>query len=270
MPKSKTYEEFVDKFKPKKTTDDCYTPDVIYKAVKDWAIKEMNWGGGRTVVRPFWPGGDFENFDYPADCVVIDNPPFSIMTKVVKFYEDRGIDYFLFAPHLTCFSIRPAHSRICVGVSVTYENGANVSTSFVSSKGPLIRSAPDLYRLLDEANTANVNAKKPAAKPVYTYPDNVMTSSTVALFSKYGIEYCEDIGVFVRAMDAQRRAGKAIFGAGYIVPEEAARKAQEAARKAQEAARKAQKKDVLIWHIAKSRRLFFLFCRDAEKCDKIE
>ena len=197
--------------------------------------------GGRTVVRPFWPGGDFENFDYPADCVVIDNPPFSIMTKVVKFYEDRGIDYFLFAPHLTCFGIRPAHSRICVGVSVTYENGAKVSTSFVSSKGPLIRSAPDLYRLLDEANTANVNAKKPAAKPVYTYPDNVMTSSTVALFSKYGIEYCEDIGVFVRAMDAQRRAGKAIFGAGYIVPEEAARKAQEAARKAQEAARKAQK-----------------------------
>lgn len=45
MPNSNTYEEFVDKFKPKKTTDDCYTPDVIYKAVKDWAIKEMNWGG---------------------------------------------------------------------------------------------------------------------------------------------------------------------------------------------------------------------------------
>ena len=26
--KNKTYEEFVDKFKPKKTTDDCYTPDL--------------------------------------------------------------------------------------------------------------------------------------------------------------------------------------------------------------------------------------------------
>lgn len=26
--KSKTYEEFVEKFKPKKTTDDCYTPNV--------------------------------------------------------------------------------------------------------------------------------------------------------------------------------------------------------------------------------------------------
>lgn len=189
--------------------------------------------GGRTVVRPFWPGRDFENYDYPADCVVIDNPPFSIMAKVVKFYEDHGIDYFLFAPHLTCISLRSAHSHICVGVQVTYENGAIVNTSFVSSKGPLIRSAPDLYRILDEANAANVKAKKGPPKPVYTYPDNVMTSSAVALFSKYGIEYREDIGVFTRAMDAQREAGKGIFGAGYIVPEGAARKAQEAARKAQ-------------------------------------
>nr|DAT74433.1 MAG TPA: hypothetical protein [Caudoviricetes sp.] len=155
------------------------------------------------------------------------------MTKVVKFYEDHGIGYFLFAPHLTCLGIRPAHSRICVGVSVTYENGAIVNTSFVSSKGSLIRSAPDLYRILDEANAANIKTKKAPPRPVFTYPDNVLTSSAVALFSKYGIEYREDIGIFARAMDAQREAGKAIFGAGYIVPEEAARKAQEATRKAQ-------------------------------------
>lgn len=232
MPKSNTYEEFVDKFKPKKTTDDCYTPDVIYKAVKDWAIKGMNWGG-RTVVRPFWPGGDFENFDYPADCVVIDNPPFSIIAKVVRFYEEHNIDYFLFAPHLTCLGIRAAHSRICVGVPVTYDNGAKVSTSFVASKGPLIRSAPDLYRILDEANAANIKAKKAPPLPVYTYPDNVLTSNAVGLFSKYGIEYREGIGVFVRAMDAQREAGKGIFGGGYIVPEEAARKARETVHKAQ-------------------------------------
>lgn len=232
MPKSNTYEEFVDKFKPKKTTDDCYTPGAIYEAVKDWAIKEMDWGG-RTIVRPFWPGGDFENFDYPADCVVIDNPPFSIMAKIVRFYEEHNIDYFLFAPHLTCFSIRAAHSHICVGETVTYDNGAKVSTSFVASKGPLIRSAPDLYRILDEANAANIKAKKAPPRPVYTYPDNVLTSSAVALFSKYGIEYREGIGVFVPAMDVQREVGKGIFGGGYIVPEEAACKAQEAVRKAQ-------------------------------------
>lgn len=232
MPKSNTYEEFVDKFKPKKTTDDCYTPDAIYKVVKDWAIKEMDWGG-RTVVRPFWPGGDFENFDYPADCVVIDNPPFSIMAKVVKFYAEHNIDYFLFAPHLTCIGIQEANSHICVGVTITYANGAKVSTSFVASKGPLIRSAPGLYRILDEANAANIKAEKGAPKPVYTYPDNVMTSSAVALFSKYGIEYRENVGVFVRTLDCQHAAKKNIFGAGYIVPEEAARKARETVRKVQ-------------------------------------
>lgn len=155
------------------------------------------------------------------------------MAKIVRFYEEHNIDYFLFAPHLTCLSIRAAHSHICVGVQVTYDNDAKVSTSFVASKGPLIRSAPDLYRILDEANAANIKAKKAPPRPVYTYPDNVLTSSAVALFSKYGIEYREDIGVFVRGMDAQREVGKGVFGGGYIVPEEAVRKAQEAVRKAQ-------------------------------------
>ena len=194
--------------------------------------------GGRTVVRPFWPGGDFENFDYPAGCVVIDNPPFSIVSKIVKFYEDHGVDYFLFAPHLTCLGIRSAHSHICVGAAITYANGAKVSTSFVASKGPLIRSAPDLYRILRDTNAANIKTKKAPPKPVYTYPDNVMTSSAVALFSKYGIEYREGTGVFIRAMDAQRGAGKGIFGAGYIVPEKAAHEAQEAARQARKSVRK--------------------------------
>ena len=40
--KSKTYEEFVEKFKPKKTTDDCYTPPEIYEAIKDWVCKCYN------------------------------------------------------------------------------------------------------------------------------------------------------------------------------------------------------------------------------------
>lgn len=151
----------------------------------------------------------------------------------MKFYAEHNIEYFLFAPHLTCLGIRAAHSHICVGVTVTYDNGAKVSTSFVASKGPLIRSAPDLHRILDEENATNIKAEKGPPKPVYTYPDNVLTSSAVALFSKYGIEYREDIGVFVRALDCQHAAKKVIFGSGYIVPEEAARKAQEAVRKAQ-------------------------------------
>ena len=31
------YQEFVNKFKTKKTTDDCYTPPEIYAVVRNWA-----------------------------------------------------------------------------------------------------------------------------------------------------------------------------------------------------------------------------------------
>ena len=36
------YEAFVDKFKPKKTTDDCYTPENVYQAIANWAVKEYD------------------------------------------------------------------------------------------------------------------------------------------------------------------------------------------------------------------------------------
>lgn len=249
MSKSETYEEFVDKFKPKRTTDDCYTPPPVYNAVKEWAIKEMGWSG-RPVVRPFYPGGDYENFEYPAGCVVIDNPPFSIVSTIANFYEERGIDYFLFCPHFTCFSSTAATSHICVGAQIIYENGAKVSTSFLCSQGTLIRSAPDLYRAVTEANALNLKGKKQPPHPLYKYPDNVMTASAVALMSKYGIEYRENTGVFVRTLDCQRKAKKSIFGAGYIVPVAAAHKAQEAVRKAKEVPREVRKKAVTRWELS--------------------
>ena len=34
------YRAFVDKFKHKKTTDDCYTPPAVYEAIKGWACRE--------------------------------------------------------------------------------------------------------------------------------------------------------------------------------------------------------------------------------------
>ncbi|WP_306541878.1 hypothetical protein [Acidaminococcus intestini] len=51
MGKGETYEEFVDKFKSKLTTDDCYTPENVYETVKAWAIKEYEWGGDLSFDR---------------------------------------------------------------------------------------------------------------------------------------------------------------------------------------------------------------------------
>ncbi|MDR1765786.1 MAG: hypothetical protein LBR77_06815 [Lachnospiraceae bacterium] len=39
------YDGFVDKFKPKRTTDDCMTPAVVYDAVRDWAVRAYGLGG---------------------------------------------------------------------------------------------------------------------------------------------------------------------------------------------------------------------------------
>ena len=46
------YDGFVEKFKPKKTTDDCYTPPEVYAVVLDY-VRER-WGVEESdVVRPF-------------------------------------------------------------------------------------------------------------------------------------------------------------------------------------------------------------------------
>lgn len=39
MAAGESYEEFTEKFKPKKTTDDCYTPPSIYAVIRDWLAK---------------------------------------------------------------------------------------------------------------------------------------------------------------------------------------------------------------------------------------
>ena len=121
MAKGETYDQFVDKFKPKLTTDDCYTPAAVYDAVAGWVAKEYKLDQS-DFVRPFWPGGDYESYDYPDGCVVVDNPPFSILSKIVRFYDSRKIRFFLWAPSLTLFGLRSAgdFAFLPVSVSVTY------------------------------------------------------------------------------------------------------------------------------------------------------
>ena len=41
MARGETYEEFVGKFQPKLTTDDCYTPPEVYEAVADYVSRRF-------------------------------------------------------------------------------------------------------------------------------------------------------------------------------------------------------------------------------------
>ena len=241
MPKSKTYEEFVEKFKPKKTTDDCYTPPGVYGVVRDWACERYGIEPGK-IVRPFYPGGDYERFDYPEGAVVLDNPPFSILTKICTFYLDRKIPFFLFAPSLTCFAGTKIFDRMCHLVcdcDVEYENGAVVKTSFVTSyeQGVAAKTEPELTRLVNE-EVERERREKTKTPPKYIYPDHVVTAALMQKYAKRGVDFavrqheCQLIG----RMDSQRESGKVIYGHGLLLNDDAARRHAAAERAAAERA----------------------------------
>lgn len=175
--KFEDYDAFIAKFNAEapKTTDDCYTPQPVYEAVLEW-LKERVCLEGRPIVRPFYPGGDYKNYEYPENCVVVDNPPFSIFAGIIKFYNATGIDYFLFAPALTLFSCAPkGDCAVVVNVGITYANGAVVSTGFHTSlfPGQRIMLAGSLKERIEAADYKAT----PTKSPKYDYPDGVETAA---------------------------------------------------------------------------------------------
>ena len=237
------YDGFVEKFKPKKTTDDCYTPPEVFEVVVSYVIKRF--GVRRAdIVRPFYPGGDFENFDYPKGAVVVDNPPFSILARIQNFYLDKGIKFFLFAPTLTMLSGSRILeiNHIACGAAVSYENGAKVSTSFITNLGPemaVMETEPRLRLAIEEASTKAAKEKKQKQTlPKYEYPDAIATAAMFQRYSKYGIDLKinRDECLHVRALDSQRPYKKTIFGGGLLLSERAAAERAAAERAAAERA----------------------------------
>jgi len=251
------HDAFVEKFEIKKTTDDCYTPEAVYSCVLEYVGQNFDLSD-RQIIRPFYPGGDYEALEYPANAVVIDNPPFSIITKIARFYLAKGISFFLFAPHLTLFSSDIDCTHIVVGGDVTYENGANVKTSFLSNmfgNAKVIGNA-ELHDKLEAINQANkVNL------PKYVYPENVLTVSMVSWMVEKGISFRLNKGdmVHCRALDSQKKHGKGLFGSGFLLSNKAAAEKAAAEKAAAEkaaaekaAAEKAaaEKDNVIVWELS--------------------
>ena len=229
----------MDKFKPKLTTDDCFTPEEVYETVAAWVEEKYLVDRGRFV-RPFYPGGDFERYPYRPDDIVVDNPPFSIMTKIVAWYDNHEIPFFLFAPAMTGITKTIVERNVCIlalGVDVTYANGAKVKTSFVTNmeRKMTVRSEPELFERLEKC--------KPKGKDleVWEYPDNVVTLAKVNYLSQHGTRWGVRRGetIHISKLDAQKQLGKEIFGGGLLVSDRDARKK----RKAEETAKlKAEEK----------------------------
>lgn len=241
------YNEFLDKFEQAKTTDDCYTPDGVYDAVAEWVAKEYKLDKSKFV-RPFYPGGDYQNEKYSKGCVVVDNPPFSILSEILRWYCERDIKFFLFAPALTLFS-SGRDCDVCyipITAAVTYENGAVVNTSFITNLDDAkVRAVPELHETVEKA-ADEFRKELKRELPKYSYPNEVITASGVGQFSKYGVpfkvdpEECEKIS----ALDAQKEAGKVIYGCGFLISEKVA------AEKAAAEKAVAEKAVATVWQLS--------------------
>ena len=240
------YGEFTEKFKAKLTTDDCYTPVEVYEAVLGWLREKVDLSGA-NIVRPFWPGGDYEAYDYKEDDVVVDNPPFSILAGILRFYQGRGIRFFLFGPQLTLFSSSSSFATyIPCACAVEYANGAKVNTGFISNLfgDVLAMSAPDLRKRIKEAQE-KARGEASASMPKYEYPPEVLTSSMLGYLSTHGVEFVvmrDEVSPLLSALASQKAVGKAIYGYGWLISEKKAAERKAAERKAAE--------NVIVWELS--------------------
>lgn len=220
------YDEFLKKFEHKKTTDDCYTPTEVYEVVKNWAVTEYDLQN-YNIIRPFYPGGDYENYNYRENDIVIDNPPFSIISKICDFYLKNNIKFFLFAPARTIFTSRNSLKRctIFINSKVIYENGANVPTAFTTNleKDIIARTAPDLSNSL---NQIYEKVKKPKKLPKYRYPPEIITGAMLQKYCKLNIsfEIKNNECIFVNFLEEQKAFKKTIFGGGLLLSQKATKK----------------------------------------------
>ena len=205
------YLQFLKKFELKKTTDDCYTPPKVYDTVADYV--SGRWGiPHKNFVRPFFPGGDFENFNYHAGSVVVDNPPFSILSKIIRFYRKHGVRFFLFAPTLTLFNCGfDGITYIITNSKVVYDNGALVNTSFVTNL-PCENAIEVLPGMKFEIEKAQTVTKKRMKK--LNFPKFVTNSARLGKYASKGIEmkFRRDDVLFTKHF-----GGVSIFGGGAML-----------------------------------------------------
>lgn len=230
--KLEDYAGFVEKFERKRTTDDCMTPPKIYEAIKGWVCEEYG-VAPEKIVRPFWPDGNYEAFSYADGAVVVDNPPFSILSQIVNYYLDNAVPFFLFAPSLTMMSHESAIrcNHIVCDTSITYENGAKVKTAFVTSFGfpTVLQTSPELQRRIEAAEKTEQKEKK-TEKPTYEYPMEIITAAMMQRYARNGLDIRirADEAVRIGCLDAQKKSGKSIFGGGLLLSRAAAERREKA------------------------------------------
>ena len=239
------YESYVAKFADQaKTTDDTYTPRDVYEAVLTYvrSVYDMT---DKVVLRPFYPGGDYENAEYPENGVVIDNPPFSLFVPIVEFYTVRNVPFFIFGSGLTITNCCRYCTAVIIAEQITFENGAKIKCNFASNLfgNMMIKTAPQLDELL-RACPSQVQPKKLARME---YPDEVLSVGHMQTICKGGIEFnvTRDECEIIRRLDLlDSNAHKGgLFGYHFLLNSE--KTAEKVAAKEQAIAKRNEDVDVI-------------------------
>lgn len=209
------------------STDECYTPPVVYDTVLDYAVERYQLQG-KHIVRPFIPGGDYQKYVYDENDVVIDNPPFSITTKIAKWYIDHNIPFFLFVNGLYGVSLsRGLHGKatvIMTNANVSFYNKGTekrIKLGFVTNLEPkniIIRGDATL------TNKLNGLVDKKSFKRFH-YPDNFLKNNDIlaALQRNAELRLTTDNCLFEDNLDYHKAQTHAtsqrveVFGGGYLV-----------------------------------------------------
>ena len=141
----------------------------------------------KVILRPFFPGGDYENAEYPENGVVIDNPPFSLFTKICAFYSARQIPFFIFGNGLTIGRCYKFCTAVVVDSLIVFENGAKVQCNFASNLyGDAIAvTAPLLSQMIAACPSQDTKVNLPS----FQYPQQLVTISDLQKICKGGTEF---------------------------------------------------------------------------------
>lgn len=241
---SKEYYDWLQKFEKRNTSDDTFTPPLVYDIVLDYVNQHILNLDGLMIERPFYPDGDYQTHaqNYDENTVVIDNPPFSILAKIIDFYIANNIKFFLFAPALTVLNsmINKSCTAIIAPASITYDNGAVVDTCFVTNLCGDVRAmtAPKLY------NALNALEQQKPTLPKYQYPSNVLMVNDLKKLCKAGIEFSVSANesVFIGQLDNQKPHKKSLFGGGLLINNGKAKEMQEKLSQI--------KKECFVWELS--------------------
>lgn len=137
------------------------------------------------------------------------------------------------------------------GATITYDNGAKVCTSFITNIGEdKIYCCARLYERIKAIDLQNVRMKS-NKQPKYDYPNNVVNAARLQYISNHGVDLrikSQDTH-FIRAIDIQKKHGKALFGRGFLLSEKAAAEKAAAEKAAAEKAA-AEKANAIIWELS--------------------